>query len=461
MNFRQTIDALGERVNPVLVKEVRQSFHNTWILVFAATVLFGELLIMLMLQSEVFSAARRGSVFFTLLLCILTGGGMLIGGAIPMQRFYNERKQSDLDYSTMTNLSGVQMVLGRLFSGALTILLLYAMCLPFMVISYFLGGVALTEMLATASFFFLVLLLVTQAGLLFGAAGSRIASVVFQLGLFIAGWVVILAALQLFEVSGVFGFALSLQTFVIAVSVTLLIGGLLFVLTVAAVLPRPANRMLPVRLYIFALWALIPALPAIWDVDVVNWQRVLEAWAVLTMLLIVLTAGIAACERDVQSYRVLRRTPGNFLFRAIFFLFSSGSGGGLCFAWLLFAGMAVMAGYGTAKNFWPVPLGWAALALFIGGLALVLRGFFRPLRRLPGPVLCLATAGLVFFVRLVLQLVAANEDWLEIATAYGVYIVLAGIVLLLNSAMILRQFGDCSRAVRERRAAAREESGRS
>ena len=118
-------------LNPVLVKEMRQFFHNKVFLTLVAGLL-GLQLLMLFIFNLTFSqwkdSGEAGTVFVVIdtilmYLCILVAAVWN-----PMQQFAMERSSKELDFSNITLLTPWQIISGKLASSLVVSGLIASLC---------------------------------------------------------------------------------------------------------------------------------------------------------------------------------------------------------------------------------------------------------------------------------------------------------------------------------------------
>ena len=126
----------SDRVNPVLIKEIRQHFHNFGILSVMGALLAGELVLLAVMQYRASdfrgSFTDSGSIMFGFLV-----GGMVLAAYFicsmgAMIRFTTERRNRELDFSFQTTLSPNRIVWGKLAGTLVMTVFIFALCLPFM-----------------------------------------------------------------------------------------------------------------------------------------------------------------------------------------------------------------------------------------------------------------------------------------------------------------------------------------
>ncbi len=368
----------SDYLNPVLVKEIRQYFHNRLLYVMTGLLLAGQLVALLYMQNIVGNEEYAGAVFFYIIVASIVVAAFLVCGLTTERRFAEERADKELDFSRITPLSSFQIVWGKLAGALVMSCYLYALCLPFIVIAYFLRGIEMGNMLLTTLFMFPAILLAAQIGILFGASGKR--------------WMVWLyggAMVWFIWSGGMFGvifFQLmshgaGMGSLIICLQICflLLVLGLVFVISVAAVNHSASNRMLPTRIYWLGILLLAPGAALLMNLatNSHDWQKFLFGGILAGGFIAVSgCATLAAFERDSAGWRVTRQCPRQFFKRCGYFLISSGWSGGILLAWLMLLVMAAMLGLVAFvdsaivdPDFQKVIMGFTSTILFFIGCA--------------------------------------------------------------------------------------------
>jgi|GEM_PF-5172308 hypothetical protein len=334
-------------LSPVLVKEIRQYFHSRVVHVLTWCLLGGQLLALLLARVTVSrheqEAEKFNSELMYVLICVgMVGCGVLICGFMGQRRLAAERADSELDFTRITPLSPSRIVWGKMLGALVMACYLYALCLPFMVTAYFLRGLEMGDMLLAAGLMFPGIMLAAQLGLLFGASGKNWITWIYAAAMLHLGWsYLVIAGLMLFANRG--GHGKGILLFLLLVLILL---GLIFAICVAALNHPAANRMLPVRVYLLLLPLAGPLVG--WgiqhSVHTAGWLPEMMFWATMAWLAVACAgcAILAAFERDYAGWRVTRNCPRNFVGRRLYFLFSSGWGGGILLSWLILLVLAVV-----------------------------------------------------------------------------------------------------------------------
>ncbi|MEG1980124.1 MAG: hypothetical protein RR060_05325, partial [Victivallaceae bacterium] len=170
-------------LNPILIKEMRQYFHNKILLGEMALLLIAQLLVAISFSSS--SGRSTGLVMMCVAMGIMAFCGFLLCGCGGMTRFCTERSCPDLDYSKITTLKPFKFIWGKFVAALVMVLFLYALCLPFMVVAYFFRGVDLLQGLLLACIMLPLILLMSLLGLLLGSGGNKKLYAVYVLVLMI------------------------------------------------------------------------------------------------------------------------------------------------------------------------------------------------------------------------------------------------------------------------------------
>ena len=324
-----------DRVNPVLIKELRQAFHNRLMLSLSGILLvlqFAVLVIFHLTQKEWTDA---GGVFVTIdavlmVLCIL-----IACAYGPLQRFTAERSSSELDFAAITLLTPFQIIAGKLACALVTALLIASLCLPFMTVAYFFRNVTLLEIAGVFISEIVPVLLMIQLALFCGALGKKWGQALFLVIFLQVAGPMFIGAPVLFNTAVLKGSSEQFLFWGLQVG-GVLVFLLLFVSTTSLITPRFANRMFLPRLLgmacfvLFCCAAFIPGgLSGLTRGVGREFQEMfLFCCPVgLTVFLVLL----AVCDREEPGARVLSQAPRNLPGRLCHFLLSSNrTGGVLC-----------------------------------------------------------------------------------------------------------------------------------
>jgi len=167
------LDALSDRVSPVVVKEVRQFVRSREFVASFATSLLIALLIAFFGSTQALGGSRiAGQGTFTTLTACLALLGLAV---VPMGAFTTlrtERLEQTLDLISLTTMSPRRIVIGKLAAQAVKLVTFFAVMMPFIATSFLLGGIDFVTILTTMVTLFL--------GSMWVAAAALFASTMFR-----------------------------------------------------------------------------------------------------------------------------------------------------------------------------------------------------------------------------------------------------------------------------------------
>ena len=112
--------------------------------------------------------------------------------------------------------------------------------------------------------------------------------------------------------------------------------GIFALLSIALISPSSANRALPVRIFVNAVWLLTGIGAAIWSIAVDDFDPI-WVWGGLHILLHSIGLFVAISEREHLGWRVRQAVPRRWLLRPLAFLCYSGAAGGVAWSTLKIA----------------------------------------------------------------------------------------------------------------------------
>ena len=334
-------------LNPIVVKELRQAVRSwavTGMLLLFLIVLFSASLIFLISQSfDVDVNLGLGGEMFGVFAGILAFASVFFIPFYLGGRLAAERQENNPDLLYISTLSPARIIWGKFLCGAYITLLFFSACLPFMALTNLLRGVDLPTVFFILAFLFLAICGANLIAIFFACIpASRAFKVLFAVVGLVTSFnimVSLIAATAGFMHSGV-GTMLGRREFWVTVLTTLGLcsaaGGLFFLLSVALISPASANRALPLRLYITAIWllgGLIALGCAIRFADPVP----VYFWVFPTFGLMMFALLVTVSNSDQLSARVRRQIPPPGFKRLLAFFFYNGAAGGLLWVGLILA----------------------------------------------------------------------------------------------------------------------------
>ena len=337
------LNNLGDRVNPIVVKEMRQAVNSRFVAGMLVLFLGIELIVLtlmlvfnmdekqtldLRLGRQIF-AATQGILLVScmLLIPILTGG-----------RLASERSDVNVDLLFISSLSPRAIMMGKCCAAAALAILIFSALRPFMTFAYLLRGLDIPTIVVVLTGDFLAVLLGTMFALFIASIPANI-GIRILLGLFaiVCLGIMTVSFLSYTSIDLMLDIQADKQSGMFWLGFAGICGGifggigLLFFWATALISPPASNRAFLVRLYAVALWLYLIASGAVWSLIEEN-EGPMSACGLFATLLFSLQMLIATSERDHLGHRVLHRIPRSPLLRLPAFLFTSGAAGGFLFA---------------------------------------------------------------------------------------------------------------------------------
>ena len=343
------MNGLNERMNPLVLKELRQAVRSRFVAVVLMLFLAVLLLIISVyvmasnnLQADM-SAGREVFMGLQVALLITT---LLFTASYCGIRMAVERSQANMDLLFITTARPSSIIWGKFVAGLALTMMIFASAAPFMVLTYLLRGIDVPTVLFILAVDLLAILTVMQAAMLVGAMPTGLVLKVILALLLLAGVIMTFGTITGVTTSTLFMGLAGLfdpGTFwPIFGSITLsVLGGvgILFFLTVACVSPPSSNRALAPRVFVTGLW-LVTGLVfgGLWYTQAIPGGIVaVVGWALGSLALFFLAMFIGISERDVLGRRLRSEIPRNPIGRALVFPFYSGAAAGLFWAGALSA----------------------------------------------------------------------------------------------------------------------------
>lgn len=353
-------------LNPIMVKELRQVTRSRLlvglILLYLMAMVGAVAIHILSANVERHANLAGGRDLFTVLLPILNAAALLFVPLSTGIRLAAEHSDTHTDLLFTTTLTPGAIVRGKLFSGIIITVLLYSICIPFMVFTYLLRGIDIPTMFVTLVPMFLMTILAIQGALFIGAVPvSKPFKVLLGLGALggimsiLTGGTVLVSEILPSGVGGSLGTWDFWGPALSFLGGGLILLGLLHCFTVSMIMPAAANRALPVRASSAAAWAIIGLIFFLWaHAPSVNTPEPLMVWVVMSVIGFSFMLLFSISESDVLRLRVRRAIPRWKPLRPLAFLFYSGAAGGI-FLCVLVVLLTFAATYAAAEHISPHP----------------------------------------------------------------------------------------------------------
>jgi len=356
--FEEFID---NRLNPILVRELRQMVRSRFIVVMLN--LYVGLLTLVCLLVVMFSAMLQeegtGLALFAYLAGIMGFSSFFVVILYTGIVTASERINADLMYASA--IKPWQIILGKFFSGLILSLLLFSAVFPFFTLAYLLRGLDFYTFLTTTYLIFLSIHTANSVVIFLASALRTTVQMIFVgfLAFFLFFPVVGGIGNILFFLVGPYGPSITWgnpwEYLIHTTLYSLSIIGFFLIAGIVIVSPPSSNRMLPMRLFL-TLWFLLSfafILYLKWAYGTMfTSPDIVNVWCVFHLAMLTAFIVFLASERDAWNFRIRRTIPRISLLRLLVFPFYTGAACGLIW-WLGYLGAIAVAFclFGDHTNF--------------------------------------------------------------------------------------------------------------
>jgi hypothetical protein len=359
MRLESLLDRLGDRLNPILVKEARQAMKSRqFVVTFTLLLVFGWLWTVLFISFGVPAIfyAPVGPVVLLGYYVVLSIPLLIVVPYAAFRSLAAEREDGTYELLSITTLSARQIVVGKLGSAMLQMVVYYSALAPCIAFTYLLRGIDVVTIGLVLSYTFLASLLLSVFGLMMATITRArhwqvLLSVVFVMALlvFTLIWDYVLLAVTLMTAMPIdqldfwVSHLCALSFYVPAIVLLVFIAG-------GQITFASENRSTPIR----AVLAVVPLVGLGWVTY--YWMRfnegnVLFALSIFAGLYWALAGAFLSGETAQLSPRAKRSLPQSFLGRMLFTWFNPGSGTGYVFALLNLVAVFLTAALAVSLSF--------------------------------------------------------------------------------------------------------------
>ncbi len=334
--FSKLFTGIGESLNPVFIKEMRQYFQNRRMIIFMGILLLAQFICTLFFSSAMNVNGKESSGVGFFLLIIFAGAilAVIICAIGAEQRFAEERSDKELNYAMLTTLRPASIIWGKIEGAVVMLFCIFSMLLPFLTAAYFMRGLSAASLLITICLF-PILVLYSLAGIFAGSFGRKWITGLFCSGIFFGS--IMLCPLVFSLIDELMDRSSLDSEFWISVfaeyEFAFLLGLLLFLLSLAVISPPKSNRFFAPKVYLFSLPALTMLLTAPGYFVIPSpgdFKEILFFIGICASIFsLVVMSLVAVCEPPVNSIRIYMKCPRNGFGRFLHFLFSSGYAGSM------------------------------------------------------------------------------------------------------------------------------------
>lgn len=430
------MDSVAARLNPILIKEARQSLKSkqfliTYFCLLAASCAWTVI-------GVVFNAP---DVYY-----LPTGGPMMIGyflilsismfAFVPLVAFRSlaaELDEGTYEMLAITRLSAWRIVAGKMNSAILQMLIYFSAIVPCLAFCYLLRGIGLLTIAVTIMIVFITAMLLTSVGLLLSTLAKGRTLQTFLLVGLVALIVLVEIIICSFVFSALFNEQWGGNSLAFFASILLMVGFIVLFLASAAarIAPVTENRSTRLRVILFVL-------QTHWIVLMSYLAWINESTEELNMAMLLLGTswffvGLFLCGETWElSPRVRRGLPTTYATRMLFTWWMPGPGTGFMFAVsTCLAGLIVLAIVGiifpavSSQSGFSVDTPTPIFALMMAGYLMGYLGMVRllsmPLHKRFGPsfAIPLAAAVLLLFCGIVVPASIDVVMYGRVANSFG------------------------------------------
>jgi len=335
------VTRIDDKLNPIVIKELRQAVNGKFVAAVLMLFLMISVIAIVVALMSVDGGGDMASGRLPLLWLqgILTGTCLLFLPLYAAARLAGEYNDANVDLMFITTIKPRAIIWGKLLSTSIVAVLIYSACMPFMTLTYLLRGVDLPSIFLIVAMGFGAVIGAAQLAI-FAACVSTTRGFRVLLGLGLVGTLVgifintIIGSVGVVTV-GIAEIASNTSEFlaIIGTYLAVLVSAILLLYTwsVALISPPLSNRMLPVRLTMISVWAVLSAIMLAWIFTYPD-DEAMTFWASASACYFGLMVLIAICERTTWSPRILRKLPRSALARLPLMLLYSGAAGGIMLA---------------------------------------------------------------------------------------------------------------------------------
>ena len=333
--FKNLFASLDNKINPIAVKEMRQAVRSRYITLLLQLYLLIELIMtgFYLLTIDVNDLASGGAELFFPLMVLLFIANLICVPVYTSTRLTKEVRDNDAMFST--TLTPMQIVRGKFYCGLLISLLLFSAAAPFIILTYLLRGLDISQILSTLYWSFLTIQAFNCYGIIFGAL--NINKVLRA----------IIACIMGFAIIGVldslpYGFSfisavssMDWETFFISTLVFLFLSEAFITLAACLLSPLSFNRMTRPRIFATVSSFSLMIIALIYY-GFASSSVYLEVACTFTFVTALAFLGIGLCERTTLSVRQIQQIPQNPILRILAFPFFTCVGSAVVWFILMF-----------------------------------------------------------------------------------------------------------------------------
>ena len=242
---RRVMQAISDRTNPIVVKELRQAVQSRLVIAILLLFLLANVFVVggfLLLSVGATSSDQSGQELFQGLFVVLVTTCMIFVPLYAAVRLTMERNDSNIDLLFITTIAPAAIIRGKFWAAVALTALIYSTSLPYLTITYLLRGIDLPSIFFALGVAFLSTAVITMLAIFVGSVAGGMLLRILMVGglLFVGGWtlyIAIMGGLSIAEMglASIFDGPDGWTALGVCLLMGLAIWGLLYLLAVAAV----------------------------------------------------------------------------------------------------------------------------------------------------------------------------------------------------------------------------------
>ncbi len=435
--FSRIISRIDDFINPIVVKEVRQSINGRTMMGTTMLFLTVQLVVLAIFFLDSKRLAGKGDDLFVWILGILLYACVFGVATTASMRFSRECAKNSMDLMYTTVIKPYKIISGKVFSAMVMVIYLFSMSVPFLCVAYFLRGISIPVVVFWVYLMFMIMIPVVTFAI---ALGSIPLSIIIRGIIFIgalwgigAFFISLKSELRYGSLTDIMGFW---PIFWLTI-IPLIIAAGLFVISVAGISHSASNRLMPLRIYTLILWlgslVFIIGCLIYENASGRQYQRTFSFWYVFITFCLTILVCTSTAERLEQTVRVRKKIPRIHLLRPLYFLLSTGAVNNCLFCLVLLvlttfiSGFFIFTAKDTPRNMemFTCMLGITFYGLFYAGLTTFIRNKMKKIfPGMIGFIYFMVLSILLTFIPLLIAMLAFL-DFQEIERSGGYFFILS------------------------------------
>ena len=385
-----SLEWLGDRLNPILVKETRQSLKSRQFILWFLLLLVGCWLATIgavLLIGPSIHYVSTGTIFLVVYFTILAFPLVIVVPFSAYRSLSAEQESNTRDLLEVSTLTPKKVINGKLGSAMLQAMVYLSAIAPCVAFSYLLRGVGI----GTISFLLLLVTLISFGlsciGLFLAALSKdrryQVGISVLFAGILFGSFFLLVGSVSSAGFSS--GFNIDDEEFLAAFAVLFSLYastlGLIYYATVGLITFVSANRSTPLRIAALVqqtVWVAFISCVLLYDAP----HEALFIGLTVGVIYWYLGGSLLSGETATMSDRIKRTLPQSYSGRLFFTWLNPGPGSGYMFAavnmtfltFLYFVGMFYLDAYGNSQDFWYGPLLYVYGMTYLGLGRLIVMG---------------------------------------------------------------------------------------